>query len=106
MPETITWIPFGLTIAKIVKTAIGPRRMNDADKTGYDGYYELCSALLRPGGVITVDNALWDGSAANPAKDGVDTRATRAVNEQISRDRRVETYLAAVGDGVHLARKR
>jgi len=78
----------------------------DADKTGYDGYYERCLALLRPGGVIAIDNALWGGSVANSAKNSEDTQAIRALNEKISRDPRVEAYLAPVGDGVHLAWKR
>jgi len=78
----------------------------DADKTGYDGYYERCLELLRPGGVIAIDNALWGGSVANSAENSEDTLAIRALNEKISRDPRVEAYLAAVGDGVHLAWKR
>ena len=78
----------------------------DADKQGYDGYYERCLALLRPGGVIAIDNALWGGSVANLAKNSEDTLAIRALNEKISRDPRVEAYLAPVGDGVHLAWKR
>ncbi len=78
----------------------------DADKPGYDGYYERCLALLRPGGVIAIDNALWGGSVANSAKNSEDTQAVRALNEKISCDPRVEAYLAPVGDGVHLAWKR
>ena len=78
----------------------------DADKTGYDGYYERCLALLRPGGVIMIDNALWGGSVANTAERNEDTRAIRALNEKISSDPRVEAYLAPVGDGVHLAWKK
>ena len=78
----------------------------DADKTGYDGYYERCLALLRPGGVIVIDNALWGGSVADSADCSDDTRAIRALNEKISRDPRVEAYLAPVGDGVHLAWKK
>ena len=78
----------------------------DADKTGYDGYYERCLALLRPGGVIVIDNALWDGSVADPADNSADTKAIRALNQKISRDPRVEAYLAPVGDGVYLAWKR
>ncbi len=78
----------------------------DADKPGYDGYYERCLALLRPGGLIAIDNALWGGSVASSAKNSEDTQAIRALNEKISRDPRVEAYLAPVGDGVHLAWKR
>jgi len=78
----------------------------DADKTGYDGYYERCLALLRPGGVIVIDNALWGGTVANPDTNSEDTQAIRALNEKVSRDPRVEAYLAPVGDGVYLAWKR
>ena len=78
----------------------------DADKTGYDVYYERCLALLRPGGVIVIDNALWGGTVADPANYSEDTQAIRALNEKVSRDSRVEVYLAPVGDGVHLAWKR
>ena len=77
----------------------------DADKTGYDGYYERCLSLLRPGGVIVIDNALWGGTVASAADCSEDTKAIRALNEKISRDPRVEAYLAPVGDGVHLAWK-
>ena len=78
----------------------------DADKTGYDGYYERCLALLRPGGVIVIDNALWGGAVADSADRSEDTEAIRALNEKISQDSRAEAYLAPVGDGVHLAWKR
>ena len=78
----------------------------DADKTGYDGYYERCLSLLRPGGVIVIDNALWGGSVADSAECSEDTEAIRALNEKISNDARVDAYLAPVGDGVHLAWKR
>ncbi len=78
----------------------------DADKPGYDGYYERCLALLQPGGLIAIDNALWGGAVANSAENSEDTNAIRALNEKISRDSRVEAYLAPVGDGVHLALKR
>jgi len=78
----------------------------DADKQGYDGYYERCLALLRPGGLIAVDNALWGGAVADSSDDSEDTQAIRALNEKISRDLRVEAYLVPVGDGVHLAWKK
>ena len=78
----------------------------DADKTGYDGYYERCLALLRPGGLIVIDNALWGGSVAESANCSEDTKAIRELNEKVSQDPRVEAYLAPVGDGVHLAWKR
>lgn len=78
----------------------------DADKTGYDSYYERCLELLRPGGLIAIDNALWDGTVADPADTSADTQAIRALNRKIARDSRVEAFLLPVGDGVHLAWKR
>tara|TARA_R110002096_G_scaffold209791_4_gene396984 strand:+ start:14681 stop:15343 length:663 start_codon:yes stop_codon:yes gene_type:complete len=77
----------------------------DADKTGYDAYYERCLTLLRPGGVIMIDNALWDGAVADAADNSEDTKAIRELNRKMSRDSRVEAYLAPIGDGVHLAWK-
>lgn len=78
----------------------------DADKTGYAGYFEYCLQLLRPGGVVMIDNALWGGAVADSAQCSEDTEAIRALNEKISCDPRVEAYLAPVGDGVHLAWKK
>ena len=77
----------------------------DADKTGYDGYYERCLRLLRPGGLITVDNVLWGGSVAHEAKDA-DTKALQAFNTKLHADQRVDVAMLPVGDGLTLARKR
>jgi len=77
----------------------------DADKTGYDDYYERCLALLRPGGVIAIDNALWGGKVAFPAEDQ-DTAALQALNRKLRNDARVDASLLPVGDGLALARKR
>src|SRR6478752_7227474 len=52
----------------------------DADKTGYDAYYERCLQLLRPGGLVMIDNTLWNGAVAKPA-DSADTRALQALND-------------------------
>lgn len=78
----------------------------DADKTGYDAYYEACLALLRPGGLVLVDNVLWSGAVADPAERDADTAALRALNLKIRDDARVEAVLVTVGDGVTVARKR
>ena len=78
----------------------------DADKTGYDTYYEKCLALMRPGGLILLDNMLWHGAVADPTNDSDDTLAIRALNEKISKDSRVESCLVSIGDGVMMARKR
>ena len=77
----------------------------DADKSGYDAYYERCLALLRPGGLIAIDNVLWGGAVARPATDA-DTRALQALNDKLVRDDRIDLAMLAVGDGVTLARKR
>jgi len=77
----------------------------DADKANYDLYYERCLALLRPGGLIALDNMLWNGAVARPAQDA-DTAALQALNTKLQRDERVDHTLLTVGDGLALARKR
>jgi len=77
----------------------------DADKSGYAAYFERCLALLRKGGLIVVDNTLWSGAVADPAKDDGDTRAIRAFNDAVHRDTRVAVSMLPIGDGVTLALK-
>lgn len=77
----------------------------DADKANYDTYYERALTLLRPGGLIVVDNVLWDGAVIDPARDDEDTEAIRALNAKIASDQRVSCSLLPVGDGLMLARK-
>ena len=78
----------------------------DADKTGYDVYYELCLQLVRPGGIIAIDNVLWSGRVADPAVKDADTAALRALNLKIRDDRRVDAVVLTVGDGLTLARRK
>jgi caffeoyl-CoA O-methyltransferase len=78
----------------------------DADKTGYDGYYERCLKLLRPGGLIAIDNVLWGGDVANPKNRSADTLALRALNRKLHHDERVTLSMLPVGDGLTLALKR
>jgi caffeoyl-CoA O-methyltransferase len=78
----------------------------DADKTGYDGYYERALALLRPGGLIALDNMLYSGEVADPEPRGAGPKALRALNAKIHADNRVDMALATIGDGMMLARKR
>jgi predicted O-methyltransferase YrrM len=78
----------------------------DADKSNYDGYYERVLKLLRPGGLIALDNMLWSGQVADPNITDADTNALRALNQKIHDDERVDMALATIGDGVMLARKR
>jgi O-methyltransferase len=77
----------------------------DADKPGYETYYELCLALLRPGGLIAVDNTLWEGKVADPSVSDPDTKAIRAFNQKVKGDDRVSLSLVPIGDGLTLARK-
>lgn len=78
----------------------------DADKPVYIDYYERVLQLLRPGGLVAVDNVLWGGSVIDEGEQDEDTVAIRAFNEQVSRDERVEISLVPIGDGLMLARKR
>ena len=78
----------------------------DADKSGYDTYYELCLRLIRPNGLIAVDNVLWSGAVLDSTKQDADTAALRALNLKIRDDARVDSALLTVGDGLMLARKR
>jgi caffeoyl-CoA O-methyltransferase len=78
----------------------------DADKEAYAGYYERVLQLLRPGGLVAVDNTLWDGTVADPDDQSADTLAIRAFNESLHRDDRVDLSLVPIGDGLTLARKR
>ena len=77
----------------------------DADKSGYDAYYEGALKLLRPGGLVLVDNTLWDGDVADPAKQDADTTSIRALNAKILADDRVEICLVPICDGLTMARK-
>ena len=77
----------------------------DADKRGYDDYFERCLGLLRTGGLIAIDNVLWGGSVAHPTTDA-DTLALQALNRKLHNDPRVDISMLPVGDGLTLARKR
>jgi predicted O-methyltransferase YrrM len=77
----------------------------DADKSSYDAYFERCLALLRPGGLVAIDNVLWGGAVARPADDD-DTRALQALNAKLHGDARIDVAMVPIGDGVTLARKR
>ena len=77
----------------------------DADKSGYDAYYERCLRLVRAGGLIAIDNTLWSGAVAAPSSDA-DTMALQALNVKLHGDQRVDLSLLPLGDGLTLARKR
>ena len=78
----------------------------DADKEGYDAYYERTLELMRPGGLIVLDNTLWEGKVVDPEVTDADTEAIRAINAKLAGDERVTLSLLPVGDGLTLARKR
>jgi len=78
----------------------------DADKTSYTAYYEYCLKLIRPGGLIVVDNTLWGGSVANNTITDPDTTAIRQFNETLLHDERVDISMLAIGDGLTLLHKR
>lgn len=78
----------------------------DADKTGYDTYYELILPHVRPGGLILFDNMLWDGKVTDNSYQDKDTNAIRALNTKLTADPRVTAALLSIGDGIHLCTKR
>jgi predicted O-methyltransferase YrrM len=78
----------------------------DADKTQYDAYYEAILKLLRPGGLIAIDNVLWSGAVADDRKRDADTVALRALNEKLRIDKRISLSMLPIGDGLTLVRKR
>ncbi len=78
----------------------------DAEKTEYADYYERLLRLLRPGGLVAVDNVLWSGSVADPERNDDETNAIRAFNEKLKGDERVTLSMVPIADGLTLARKR
>lgn len=78
----------------------------DADKKNYPGYYERSLQLIRPGGLIAIDNVLWSGRVADPQEQDNNTQAIRAFNEMLSQDERVALSLVPIADGLTLALKR
>lgn len=77
----------------------------DADKKGYAVYWDQIVRRLRPGGLVAVDNVLWEGDVVRPDEQGEDVVAIRAFNEQVLADERVESVMLAVADGLTVARK-
>lgn len=78
----------------------------DANKTGYDGYYERGLRLLRKGGVMLFDNVLWSGDVADPSNTRPDTVALRALAHKARADERVHAAMIAVGDGLLMVVKK
>ena len=78
----------------------------DADKENYPLYFERCLELLRPGGLMVIDNVLWDGNVARPGISDPETDALRELNSALRNDERVELCMLPVFDGVTLVYKR
>ncbi len=78
----------------------------DADKSNYDNYYERALQLIRPGGLIAIDNVLWSGAVADPQIQDTRTNAIRALNQKLHEDERVALSLIPIADGLTLALKR
>ncbi len=78
----------------------------DAVKSEYQDYLELLHGLVRPGGLILVDNVLWSGNVIDEAIDDDNTRAIRAFNDRLAKDERFDRVMLAVSDGLTLLRVR
>ena len=78
----------------------------DADKPNYPAYYEHCLTLLRPGGMIVIDNVFLSGGVIKPARQDAGIKAIRQLNTQLRDDERVDLTLVPIGDGMTLVRKR
>lgn len=78
----------------------------DADKVNYHAYYERALKLVRPGGLVVIDNVLWDGLVADPMDQAEDTVALRAFNTALHQDPRIDLAMVPIADGLTLARRR
>jgi predicted O-methyltransferase YrrM len=78
----------------------------DADKPNYDAYYEGCLRVVRPGGLIMIDNVLWSGEVAQAGDVSENAQIMRTLNEKVAADERVDHVLVPIGDGLTLARVR
>jgi predicted O-methyltransferase YrrM len=78
----------------------------DADKENYGNYYERALKLVRPGGIIAIDNVLWGGAVADPKRDDPETRAIDVLNRKLHADPRIDLSLLPIGDGLTLAVRR
>jgi len=94
------------TLRALPRTANLDLAFIDADKTSYIDYYEELLGRLRPGGLILVDNVLWSGNVVNPAANDANTAAIRRFNDHVAADRRVESVMLPISDGLTFARKR
>lgn len=77
----------------------------DADKVSYQAYFEACLKLIKPGGVILIDNVLWGGAVVDKKNNDDDTAAIRELNRKLYKDKRVDISMLPLSDGLTLARK-
>ena len=96
--------PAAETLRSLVESKVEPFDFAfiDADKSGYASYYEYCLQLVRPGGLIAIDNTLWGGAVVDKTKVDEDTLAIRELNTFVHQDQRVFSTLVPVGDGLTL----
>lgn len=78
----------------------------DADKSNYLNYYKLAIELIRPNGLIAVDNTLWDGRVTDESDTSEHTVAIRQINDFIRDDQRIDVSFLRLGDGTTLCRKK
>lgn len=77
----------------------------DADKENYDTYYEECLRLLKPNGLLMIDNIFWGGAVVDEKVQDIDTKAIRALNTKIMSDKRVNATMLTIGDGLMMVQK-
>ena len=77
----------------------------DADKESYDLYYEYSLTLIRPGGIIMIDNVLRGGDAADPTTESLSTQSIQSLNQKLHQDSRIHLTLVPIGDGLTIAQK-
>ena len=79
----------------------------DANKREYPEYYELIFDMVRPGGLILADNVLWDGKVCeDPMPQDKQTLGIARFNDMVTEDRRVESVILPLRDGLNLIRKK
>jgi caffeoyl-CoA O-methyltransferase len=98
--------PAAKTLAALPTDPVVDLAFIDADKGGYQTYFDLLLPRMRPGGVIVVDNVLWSGLVADRGADDPDTLALRAFNAAVAADDRVEVAMVPLADGLSIVRKR
>lgn len=104
---TLKLAPASATMDALIKEgAVFDSIFIDADKPGYDAYWERGLKLVRSGGLLLVDNTLWNGQVVDDADITPNTVAIKAVNRKVGNDPRVDAVLLPIGDGLTVARKK